>query len=497
LSDIKKLAQQTIWYGASTILSRMLGYLLTPLLTTLFVASDFGKITTLFTIAAFLNIIFSFGMETTYFRFLTDQDEKKVFNTAFTTLLFATGIFSVILFFLVEPLSRFIELPDQPEYIIWVLLIVILDNLAVLPFARLRHSGRPVKFAIVKVLNILIQIGLVFFFLVFCKQAAPDSFWAQWYHPSVGVGYVILANLFASAITLLLLTGEWIEYRPKVDKGLWGKMLHYTLPLLIVGFGGMVNDLIDRFMILHFYPGTVTERYTQSGIYSANYKLAIVIALFIQAFRMGAEPFFFKQSTSANAPQLYARVMKFFVITCCVCFLSVVLFLDAWKYFMGNKHPEYWTGLQVVPILMLAKIFLGIYYNLSVWYKLTNRNKTGAWITLGGVVVTIAVNYWLIPVLGYVGCSIATVVCYGGMMTASYWLGQRYFPVPYDVKRILFYILWCIVLFAIHYYLLLFIPQLWLRFFLGFLFLGTFGWWVLKTEKEELRQIPLFSRIIR
>lgn len=497
MSGIKKLAQQTIWYGASTILSRMLGYLLTPLLTTLFVASDFGKITTLFTIAAFLNIIFSFGMETTYFRFLTNQDEKKVFNTAFTTLLLTTCIFSVILFLLVQPLSRFIELPEHPEYITWVLLIVILDNLAVLPFARLRHSGRPVKFAIVKVLNILMQIGLVFFFLVFCKQAASDSFWAQWYHPSVGVGYVILANLFASALTLLLLTGEWMGYRPSVDKALWGKMIHYTLPLLIVGFGGMVNDLIDRFMILHFYPGTVNERYTQSGIYSANYKLAIVIALFIQAFRMGAEPFFFKQSTAANAPQLYARVMKFFVITCCVCFLSVVLFLDGWKYFMGKKHPEYWSGLGVVPILMLAKIFLGIYYNLSVWYKLTNRNITGAWITLGGVAVTITVNYLLIPVLGYYGCSIATIVCYGGMMTASYWLGQQYYPIPYDIKRIFGYVCCALLLFAIHHYLLLLIPQIWFRFTLGFLLFATFGWWVLNKEKEELRLIPLFSRFIR
>lgn len=497
MSGIKKLAQQTIWYGASTILSRMLGYLLTPLLTSLFVASDFGKITTLFTIAAFLNIIFSFGMETTYFRFLTDRDEKNVFNTAFTTILLTTVFFSTILFFLVQPLSRLIELPEHPEYIYWVLLIVILDNLAVLPFARLRYSGRPVKFAIVKVLNILMQIGLVFFFLVFCKQSAPDSFWSQWYHPSVGVGYVILANLFASAFTFLLLSREWIGYRPSVSKALWGKMLHYTLPLLIVGFGGMVNDLIDRLMILRFYPGTVSERYTLSGIYSANYKLAIVIALFIQAFRMGAEPFFFKQSTSANAPQLYARVMKFFVITCCVCFLSVVLFLDAWKFFMGNKHPEYWTGLQVVPILMLAKIFLGIYYNLSVWYKITNRNNTGAWITLGGVVVTVAVNYWLIPIWGYYGCGIATVACYGGMMTASYLSGQRYFPVPYDLKRIFGYILCCIILFAIHQYFLLFIPQLWIRFAIGFLFLGTFGWWVLKMEKEEFRQIPLFNRVIR
>lgn len=497
LGGIKKLAQQTVWYGASTIVNRMLGYLLTPLLTSIFAASDFGVITTLFSIAAFMNIFYSFGMETAYFRFVSTEKEGKVFNVTFLIISFSTLIFSVLILLFSQTVANFIKLPDHPEYIGWIILIVALDTLAVLPFSRLRYSGRPIKFAFVKILGVLIQLLLVVFFFFFCKNAQEGSLLSGIYRPEIGVGYVILANVVASGITLLLLSRELLGFRLGIDRNLFKQIIIYSLPLLIVGFGGMVNDLIDRFVILNIYPGTVHEKYTQSGIYSANYKLAIIIALFIQAFRLGAEPFFFKQSTNKNAPFVYARVMKFFVITCCCCFLLVVLFLDFWKYFMGKSHPEYWTGLKVVPILLMAKIFLGIYYNLSVWYKITNRNQTGAWITLGGVAVTLILNFLLVPFMGYTGCAIATLVCYATMMISSYLLGQKHFPVPYDLNRIFSYIVIAIFIFVLDFFIIQTTDWMPLRLLISFCFGVLFLFIIIRIEKDEFKQLPYFSRFIR
>jgi hypothetical protein len=497
LSSINKLATQTLWYGVSTIAQRMLSYLLTPLLTSIFVAGDFGKITTVFAVAAFLNIIYSFGMETAYFRFLNEEKEEKVFNAAFKTILIITLAVSAVLWMNAQIIADLIKIPDHPEYIQWVIIIVILDNLSVLPFAKLRHTGRPVKYAFIKLVSILLQIGLVYFWYFICKNATPGSLFFSFYDSSVGPGYVFLANVFASALAFLLLFREWISFRWESDPVFWKKIIQYSLPLLLVGFGGMVNELIDRFMLINIYPGTVQERYTQTGIYSANYKLAVIIALFIQAFRLGAEPFFFKHSTQSDAPKIYARVMNFFVITCCLCFLSVVLFLDYWKYFMGKTDPAYWTGLKVVPVLLIAKIFLGMYYNLSVWYKITNKNMTGAWITIGGVVITLVVNYLLVPYWGYMGCAVATLCCYSSMMLASYYLGQKHFPVPYDWKRIVMYIGLVLLIFICHQWTLQFISHPVLRFLDGVLFGIVFLTAVILTEKNELVQLPFFKKWLR
>jgi O-antigen/teichoic acid export membrane protein len=495
LSGIKKLASQTAWYGFSNIGSRMLNYLLTPLLTSLFAAGDFSKISTLFAMAAFMNIIFSFGMETTYFRFLNEEQEQKVFNTTFTTILLSTLIFSLLGWFSALPIAGMIQLQDHPQYVQWVILIVVFDTLSVLPFAKLRHKGRPHKYAFVKISNVLLQIGLIYFILVICKNADPASFWYQWYRPEIGVGYVILVNVFASALTFLLLTGEMFSYRWETDRIFWKKTLIYALPLLIVGFGGMINEMIDRFMLLNYYPGTIPERHQANGIYSANYKLAVVIVLFIQAFRLGAEPFFFKAAAQKDAPLVYARVMKFFVIVCCFSFLGVVLFLDLWKYFMGSTHKEYWSGLVIVPLLMVSKIFLGIYYNLSVWYKLTNKNLMGAWITIGGAIITVSLNYFLIPYWGYTACAIATMVCYGSMMVSSYYLGQKYFPVPYDVKRLLGYILLAVFIYFMYQYAVVgnitIVP---VKLLVGFLFALIYAGMIFWIDKDEFRRLPLFSK---
>ena len=500
LSSIKKLAGQTLWYGASSIFGRFLNYLLTPLLVTIFASDEYGKISTLFTIAAFLNIVYTYGLETSYFRFSALQPETKVYNTCSSSIILTTILFTGVLLFSTQSFASFLEMPDHPEYILWVIIIVALDTLSVMPFAKLRYEGRPRKFAAIKVLNILINVGLVVFFLVVCKNAhekGSDNFFASLYNPKIGLGYVILANLIASGLTLLLLAKEFLQFKFRLNPGFWKEMMKYSWPLIIVGFGGMINETIDRIMLLKLYPGTTAEAFSQSGIYSANYKLAVLIVLFIQAFRMGAEPFFFKQSTSENAQRTYARIMKFFVIACCFCFLGVTLFLDIWKYFMGTAHPEYYTGLKVVPLLMTAKIFLGIYYNLSIWYKIKEKNLTGAWITLGGAAITILFNWIFIPILGYMACAIATVLCYGFMMVVSYLLGQKHYPVPYAWKKILAYIAICLIMFGLHQAFLLLELSKWVNRGVAVAFVGLFTLLVLNVERKEFERMPVVGRFYK
>ncbi len=500
MSGIKKLAGQTLWYGASSIFGRFLNYLLTPLLVTIFDPGEYGKISTLFTIAAFLNIIFTYGLETSYFRFSSLQPESKVYNTCSSSILLTTLLFTGALLLSTQHFANFLELPGHPEYILWVLVIVALDTLCVMPFAKLRYEGRPRKFAAIRILNILINVGLVLFFLVVCKNAhekKAGNFFASLYDPTIGLGYVIIANLVASGLTLVLLAKEFFQFRFRLNPVFWTQMMKYSWPLIIVGFGGMINETIDRIMLLKLYPGTTEEAFAQSGIYSANYKLAVVIVLFIQAFRMGAEPFFFKQSTSENAPRTYARIMKFFVIACCFCFLGVTLFLDIWKYFMGTRHPEYYTGLKVVPLLMTAKIFLGIYYNLSIWYKIKEKNLTGAWITIGGAVITIVFNWIFIPILGYMACAIATVLCYGFMMVISYVLGQKHYPIPYARKKILAYIAICLLLFGLHQAFLLLDLNQWVNRGVGAAFIALFALLILFVERKELQRLPVVGRWLR
>jgi O-antigen/teichoic acid export membrane protein len=501
LSNIKTLAGQTFWYGFSNIFGRFLNYLLTPLLTGIYDPSKYGDISLLFAAAAFLNIVFTYGMETAYFRFNNSHPERDVYATGLFSLLLTTVILTAVLMIPVPAIAGFMKMPGHPEYLKWVIWIVALDTLAVLPFSKLRYEGKPRKFAAIKILNILVNVGLVVFFLVLCKgqhDKGANNIWAVLYRPQIGIGYVFLANLAASALTLLFLARELFSFSPRFNGPLLKEMLIYTAPLLIVGFGGMINETIDRFMIVQQFNGTVEEAKAANGIYSANYKLALLIVLFIQAFRLGAEPFFFREAKSEGAQKTYARVMKFFVIACCFCFLAVVLYLDIWKHFMGiRKHPEYMEGLFVVPILMLSKIFLGVYYNLSIWYKLTNRNSTGALITVGGALITLLVNYLLIPHWGYKACALATLLCYGFMMIASYKLGQKHYPVPYPWKKLAAYVIICVLLFFFHQLFRKFSPGIWWTHAFALTEIIGFGIFLLKVERKEFGRLPYIGRFIQ
>lgn len=501
MASLKQLANQTAWYGLSNIVGRFINYLLTPLLAGIYASPEFGDISILFALAAFLNILFTYGMETSYFRFSQKIEESKVFNNTFGLLLITTLILSALIYIPSESLAQWMSLGGKKQYVLYVILIVAVDTLAVVPFSRLRHQGRPKKFAFIKLSNILINIGGVVFFLYLCKsdyESNTNSIWASFYNPSIGIGYVFLSQLGASICTLILLIKEFKGFKLTLDRTLLREIFIYSTPLIIVGFGGMINETIDRFLILHRFSGTELEARSANGIYSANYKLAVLIVVFIQTFRMGAEPFFFKHAQNEKAPEIYARIMRFFIIACCLCFLGVVLFLDIWKYFMRvNIHPEYAEGLLIVPILMLAKLFLGIYYNLSIWYKLTDKTTTGALITVGGALITIVVNYLCIPLWGFWACALATVACYGFMMSASYYLGQKYYPIPYQLKNGAFYILIALMLFAFHFLLrqnglaVNYLHGIGIACWLLFLLL------VLKNEKKELSKISVLTPLYR
>jgi len=442
-----------MWYGASSIAARFLNYLLTPYLTLKLTGPAYGDMTLVYSAIPFLNIIFTYGLETAYFRYVQKKEhEEDVYNTATVSLIISTISLTTLLILFKTAFASLIRIEEHPEFITWSAWIIAFDALSSLAFARLRFEQRPVKFAIVRVTGILINIAVVFFFLSVCPKIAAkntNSIVLLFYDEKMGVGYVLIANLVQSVFTFLLLWKEFFAFRWKFNPRLWRQVMIYSMPLIIAGFGGMINETFDRIMLGWWSTApTESDIKFQVGTYGACYKLSILITLFIQAFRMGAEPFFFKQAEGENAQKVYARVMKFFVITICIMFLVVALFLETWKYFIQN--PDMWVGLKVVPILLLANMFLGIYYNLSIWYKITNKTMAGAWITIIGAVLTIGINYLFIPRYGYMACAWATFACYGSMMVISYLWGQKAYRVPYARKKLLAYIVIVVLIYFIH-----------------------------------------------
>jgi O-antigen/teichoic acid export membrane protein len=500
LSSLKNLAGQTIWYGLSTIMARLIGFLLNPLITYLLNSPagtvQFGEYSTVMAYIPFLNVLFTYGMETAYFRFSNSGTDKgRLFRTSFSSIILSTIILSILLFLAKEPIAHLTGLEKHPEYITWTLWVIALDTLSVIPFAKLRQEGRPRKYAFVKVAGVVVNILLVILLVGVAPRyaAGSDGFFARWYHQYTTTGFLIMAFIAQSAVTLLLLAKEWMGFRFKLDLKLWRSILKYSLPFVIIGLGGMVNEVIDRIMLLHLYKGTEDAAKAAVGIYNANYKVAIFITLFIQAFKMAAEPFFFSQAADKNAPKTYAKVMKWFVITLCLAFLFTALFLDVWKYLNGS---QYRSGLGVVPILLFANISLGIYYNLAVWYKITAQLKYGIYITLVGAAVTLTLNYLFIPVYGMYACAWATLTCYTLMVLLCYYYGQKYFPVPYPVKKLLSYIGTIIVLFFVHEGIGKLTESPALRISSGVLLGLCFVALVFKAERKELKGFPVIGKYL-
>lgn len=501
LSEIKKLAGQTIWYGASSIIVRSIGYALAPLLTysNHVGTGNYGKQSLLYAVLPLFNIIFTYGFETAYFRFSSKAEYKDtIYSTAFFSILSSTTLFTLLLFVFKGTFAEWIGFRDVPEVATYAILIIAFDTLNKIPLVKLRQENRPLRYAFANIASVSIMLGIVVFFVNYCPAQVsknPNSWVTAVYdHHKNPIVYVTMANLVQSLVMLVLLGKEVLSVKLRFDTKLWKEMMAYAAPLIIVGLGGMVNETCDRIFLALWLPGTEAQNEVQIGIYSACYKLSMLITLFVQAFKLGAEPFFFKQAEGQAPQKTYARVMKFFVIIVSAMFLVVSLFIPAWRYMIG---PDYWSGLKIVPILLMANIFIGIYYNLSIWYKLGNRTIAGTYITLIGAAVTVAINYLLIPVMGYMASAWATFLCYGTMMVLSYRWGQRVYPVPYRTRKLVAYLVIVTILYLIHFGITWLWPSFIVGFVLGALLLGAYAWFILLVEKKEFQKLPYVGRYIK
>lgn len=485
-----------MWYGVSSIAARFLNYLLTPYITAILFTEEYGEMSLVYSLIPFLNIIFTYGLETAFFRYVQKSETRQdVYSTITISLIVSTISFTALLLLFRAPLAEFISVKKHPEYISWAAFIIAFDALSTIAFARLRQDGRPIKYAAVRIIGILVNIGLVIFFLSVCPAIAkknPDGFIGVFYKKEDLITYILVANLAQAAISFLLLYREFFAFKWKFNFTLWKEIMPYSLPLVIAGLGGMINETMDRIMLGWW--STSANPTADVGVYSACYKLAILISLFVQAFRLGAEPFFFKQASGENAQRTYARVMKFFVIAVSGMFLVVTLYLDIWKHFL--KKPDYWEGLSVVPILLMANIFLGIYYNLSIWYKLSNKTGKGAIITLIGAAITILINYLFIPKYGYMACAWATFLCYGSMMAISYVWGQRAYPVPYAWKKLLAYLVIVVLIYWIFKAIALIGLGSIVNYTIATALLAGYAYFILRVERKEFQRLPIIGRFI-
>lgn len=449
----KKLAGQTAIYGLPTIVGRLLNYLLVPLYTRVFAPAEYGVVTEIYAYVAFLFVVLTYGMETSFFRFSTTQpDKEKVYGTTLFSLFVTSILFLVIIFSATPTISSAMGYADNPEYIRWFALILAADALSSIPYAQLRLKNKPLRFAIIKIINIATNIAFNLLFIVIIpnivkeNQGIADSTFIKFlYNPEIGVGYIFISNLIASALTFIMLVPSMVKAKIKPDINLLKKMLSYSWPLLIFGFAGIINETFDRIILRRMLPDNV-DAMAQLGIYGACYKVSILMTLFIQTYRYAAEPFFFDQSGSKDAKITYARLMHYFIIVCLFIYLAIMLNIDIVLLFIGSDFRE---GAGVIPILLWANLFLGIFYNLSVWFKLTDKTGIGAMISVAGAGVTLLFNFMLIPIMGYMGAAWATFICYAFMMVVSYYYGQKYYPINYNLKALSFYIILTIVIYTL------------------------------------------------
>jgi len=482
LHPIRQLAGQTLVYGAGTMIPRLLNYLLlTPFYTRVFGQGDYGIITELYAYVAFLMVLLTYGMETAYFRFAEKEpDPRKVYSTSLLTLFMSSSAFVILVLIFAQPIAGLIRYPDNKEYIIYFSFIVALDAISAVPFARLRKHNQAFRFAFIRIIGVLLNIGLNFFFLWLCPLLVENnsgSFVRLLYNENIGVGYAFISNLASSIVVLLLLSPDILKIKFRYDPGLIGRMLNYALPLLVVGLAGMINEVSDKIFLKYLWPDPATSM-NQVGIYGANFRLAVLMTLFTQMFRYAAEPFFFARARDKDSRILYADVMKYFIIFGLFIFLGVMLYLDLFKYFIG---PDFREGLHIVPVILLANLFLGISYNLSFWYKLNDMTRYGAYISIVSAVVTVVANIVLIPYFGYTGSAWAHLLCYTTMMSLSFFLGSKYYPVRYDYRRIGIY-----TLAALGFYLVsrvMGLGSLPARLGVNTVFFGLFAWLVYRMEK--------------
>ena len=441
MSTFKTLFKQTFIYGLATVLPRMLSFLLVPLYTTegvLTSVAEYGRVNVIFSWFVIFNVILAYGMETAFFRFFNKEEHKdKVIGTSTISLIVSSIGFFVIALFFQNQIANLIDI--DVKYINLVIWILLLDALVIIPFAWLRATQRPMRYALIKILNVAINLGLNLFFLLALKNLAlNDNLFTAIYIPNFEISYIFIANLIASAVTLLFMVSFYIKIKYEFNTVLWKQMLRYAFPVLVAGVAFSINETFDRILLKELLPNNIAD--TQIGMYSACYKLALFMTLFATAYRLGIEPFFFSHAKTQNPQKNYALILEFFVAFGAVILLTVVVFADFLKPFIVRSEA-YWEAMWIVPIILIANFFLGIYHNLSVWYKITDKTKFGAYISILGAILTLAINIIFIKEYGYKASAIATLAAYFLMMSLSYAFGRKYYPIPYNMKKIGLYLI--------------------------------------------------------
>lgn len=485
MNTYKKLASDTAIYGMSSILGRVLNWFLTPYYSFVFLTREFGVMTNLYSYVAILLVILTYGMETSFFRFASKNDNpEKVYSTALISLFITSVLFLLSFIILKNNIASLIQYPQHPEYIAWFAVILAIDAFTAIPFAWIRIQKRPIKFAFVKLVNIAFNIGFNLFFLTICPwilKNNPDSFINLFYKAEIGVGYVFISNLLSSIITMLMLLPDILKIKLQFDKKILRQLFDYGFPILIVGIAGMVSQGIDKILIPFLIPEAQNPM-NQLGIYGANFKMAVLMNMFIQAFRYAFEPFFFARGNSKEDPKMYANIMKYFVIFGLLIFLGMTLYIDFLKVII---EKEYHPGLKVVPIILMANLLYGIYFAQSLWYKVTDKTKYGAYQSLVGATVAVTLNILLIPVYGYMGSAVALLVSFVVILLISYFTGQKHYPVPYDLKRIATYFTIALTLYFISGFFGSFHPVI--KYSISTLFLFIFLASVFMFENRELK----------
>jgi O-antigen/teichoic acid export membrane protein len=502
LSGIKKLAGQTLWYGLPTIASRFMGYIMNLSLPLIFAQpAKTADLTQVYAIIPFLSVLFTYGMETAYFRFSQDKERDTLYNTLSVSLIGSTIFLTVLLLLSKNTIAGWANLDKHPEYITWMAGIIFFDTLCALPFARLRQENRPKRYALARIAGVVVNITVVILFLAVIPKYLtnhPDSFLKSIYRKDIEIGYYLIGNLLGSIVTFILLWKEFRQIRFQFDGKLWKEIMKYAYPLVFVGMGGMINDMLSRLIYQHVVNLPESEAKHELGIFGNIFRLAVLITILIQAFRMAAEPFFFNRAKEENPQRIYARVMKFFVIACCFMFLLIALYLDLFKwFFIAIDKPAWVEGLYIVPLLAMGNIFLGIYYNLSIWYKLTNKNLQGAVITLAGAAITIFLNIILIPKYHYAGAAVATFCCYLFMMIISYTQGQKYYPVKYATKKLIAYLVIVLLIYLLHLGLTTAWENRWFNILSATALFAAFAWFISVIERKELVNLPYVGKFLK
>ena len=439
-----------------------------------------GEVSIIFSYLIFFNVVLTYGMETAFFRFYNQESNKKsVVSTAMISLLGSTLAFLAVALLFQNQIANLTDI--SVNYLVYTIWILVIDTLVVIPFAKLRAESRPIKYAVIKIANVAINLGLNIFFLVFLPKLSQNSnsVISSIYSEDFQIGYIFVSNVIASLFTLIVLLPDYFKIKWDFDKQLWKKMLKYGFPILIAGIAFAINEHFDKILL-----EKLGVSLADIGAYSACYKIGMFMVLFRTAYTLGIEPFFFSHAKNENAPQTYAEITKYFVIFGSFMSLGIIVFADVLKLILV-PNADYWNAMDVVPMIVIANFFLGIYTNLSVWYKLIDKTKIGAYISLVGAAVTLIINFLLIPIIGFLGSAIATILAYGSMMLISYKLGQKEYPIPYDKQKIGFYLLLSVVLSCLSFY----VPILRETYVFGIVSLLIFAYFVYRNEKALILRI--------